>query len=169
MDAKELSKINVELNEIENHLKSQKQDTLNQSFNSALNRVTQPLGINEPSELAADTINVMSLNAHKTQTILDEIRHLHSHGQVEDNLDSMLLTQAIVLNRLFHHSVSSEDIETAIKASQTCNKVIDTIKKSKSKRKKQEIRHCEKTYFNADGQRIIEYYDQNGDFVTLIG
>ena len=119
----ELSQINAAINSISNKLKSsQKQTLLNESFNSSLNRVTQPLGIQEPSELAADTINNMSLNSYSNQSILDELRHLHSHGKVYENLDSMLLTQAVVLNRLFHHAISSDDAETAIKASETCRK-----------------------------------------------
>jgi hypothetical protein len=166
----ELARINSEIESIELDLKSsQKQNLVKQSFDSALNRVTQPLGINEPSELAADTINNMSLGSHNSQSILDELRHLHSHGKVHENLDSMLLTQAVVLNRLFHHSLSSNDAETAIKASDTCRRVVDTLKKAKPKHKKSEVRFCEKSYINENMQKITEYYDYNGDLVTLIG
>jgi hypothetical protein len=166
----ELARINSEIESIELELKSsQKQNLVKQSFNSSLNRVTQPLGINEPSELAADTISNMSLGSYSNQSILDELRHLHSHGKVNENLDSMLLTQAVVLNRLFHYSLSSNDADTAIKASDTCRKVVDTLKKPKPKQKKSEVRFCEKTYINEDNQRITEYYDYNGDLVTFIG
>jgi hypothetical protein len=135
---------------------------------SFLDSKNQPVGILEPSQLAANTLNRMTLS-QQTESILSELRDLHSSGKVLENLDSMLLTQAVVLNRLFHQSVLTNDKDVAIKASEASRKIVETIKKTnQAKKKKSEIRFNEKNYLNEHGKRVTEYYDKHGDLVMLI-
>jgi hypothetical protein len=138
------------------------------SLASFLDSKNQPIGIIEPSQLAANTINRMTLK-QDPESILTELRDLHSQGKVMENLDSMLLTQAVVLNRLFHQSVLNNEKDVAIKASEASRKIIGTIKKTnQAKKKKSEIRYNEKNYLNENGKRVTEYYDKHGDLVILI-
>jgi hypothetical protein len=67
------------------------------SLASFLDSKNQPLGILEPSQIAAHTLNRMTLT-QQTESILSELRDLHSSGKVLENLDSMLLTQAVVVS-----------------------------------------------------------------------
>jgi hypothetical protein len=160
--------IDSDLVKLEKEANSALSSTSQFTLASFLDSKNQPIGIIEPSQLAANTINRMTLKQDH-ESILAELRDLHSQGKVMENLDSMLLTQAVILNRLFHQSVLTNDKDVAIKASEQSRKIVEAIKKTnQAKKKKSEIRYNEKNYLNEHGKRVTEYFDKHGDLVMLI-
>lgn len=160
--------IDSELAKLEKEAESALSSTSQFPLASFLASKNQPLGILEPSQLAASTLNGMTLT-QQTESILSELRDLHSSGKVMENLDSMLLTQAVVLNRLFNQSILTNEKDLAIKASEASRKIVETIKKTnQAKKKRSEIRRNERSYINEQGERVTEYYDKNWDLVVMI-